>query len=87
MGLLPPVIAFFVASAVCLLIVVWQMAKHEDLIKALMGLVTVVYAFLWGWQNARRIEVGSYSLAAVMTFWSWCLGAGVTYWAIMGDKV
>ncbi len=83
MGLLPPVIGFFIASAFCLLIVVWQMFKHQDALKALLGLVTGVYAFLWGWQNVRRIR----NLGGVMTFWSWCLGAGLVLWAIMGDKV
>jgi hypothetical protein len=87
MGLLPLVIAFAVASAACLLVVVWQMARHEDVGKAFLGLVTVAYAFLWGWQNSDRVRFKTYSLGAVMTLWSWCMGTAFALYAIMGDKL
>ena len=86
MGLLPAVIAFGVVSVACLLVVVYVMAQEEGLGKALVGLVTVLYAFVWGWQNANRIELRSVSLRAVMTVWSWFGGAALVFWLIMGDK-
>jgi hypothetical protein len=86
MGLFPAVIAFGVVSLVCLLVVVYEMAQEENLGKAFLGLITVVYAFVWGWQNANRVQIRSVSLGSVMTVWSWFGGAALVYWAIMGTK-
>jgi hypothetical protein len=86
MGLLPAVIAFAVVSLACLLVVVYAMAQRESLGKAFVGLVTVLYAFVWGWQNADEVELRGVSLRAVMTVWSWFGGAAIVFLAIMGDK-
>jgi hypothetical protein len=85
-GLLPAVIAFAVISIACLLLVVYAMAQREGLGKAFVGLVTVVYAFVWGWQNAQRIRIRSASLGDVMTIWTWFGATALVFWAIMGDK-
>jgi hypothetical protein len=74
MGLEPPIIAFTVASFVCLLIVARQMARREGTGQALLGIVTVVYAFLWGWRHPK-IRVSSLRLRDVMTTWTWCAGS------------
>jgi hypothetical protein len=86
MGLLPVIIAFATLSVGCLLCVVYKIGRHDDMTKAFLGLVTVVYAFIWGWQNARHIRVGRVGLADVMTVWSWCAGTALVFWMIMGDK-
>jgi len=86
MGLLPAVIAFAVVSLGCLLAVAYAMAQRESLGKAFVGLVTVLYAFVWGWQNADKVELRGVSLRAIMTIWSWFSGAALVFWAIMGDK-
>ena len=86
MGLLPAVIAFAVVSLVCLLVVVYAMAQEEGLGKAFLGLITVLYAFVWGWQNANRVYVRNTNLGTVMTYWSWFGGAALAFWAIMGGK-
>ena len=55
--------------------------------KAFLGLVTVAYAFLWGWQNADRVRFKTFGLGAIMTLWSWCMGTAFALFAIMGDKL
>jgi hypothetical protein len=86
MGLLPPIIAFLAASAVCLLIVVAKMARREGLGKAFFGLITVVFAFFWG-STHPKVRVSSFRLRDVMTTWMWCTGAAIVLYMIhLGDK-
>lgn len=85
MGLLPAVITFLVYSVGCLLVVLYKMARDEDMATAFLGL-SVVYAFVWGWRNAEYEYVGRVPLRAVMTTWTWCMGATLFYYFIMGPK-
>jgi len=85
MGLLPAVITFGVYSLGCLLVVLYKMARDEDMATAFLGL-SVVYAFVWGWRNAETEYVGRVPLRAVMSTWSWCVGAMLFYWLIMAPK-
>lgn len=83
MGLLPPIFAFGAFSLGCLLIVAFKMLRQDGATTATLGLVTGVYAFVWGWQNSR-LRVNGFRLRDVMTTWSWCLGATVSLWLIRG---
>lgn len=85
MGLLPAVITFGAFSLGCLLIVLYKMAREEDMATAFLGL-SVVYAFVWGWRHAETHEVGRVKLGDVMTTWSWCIGAMLFYWIIMAPN-
>ena len=85
MGLLPAVIAFGAYSVGCLLLVLYKMAREEDMATAFLGL-SVVYAFVWGWRNADTEDFGRVSMRAVMSTWSICMGGMVFYWLIMAPK-
>jgi hypothetical protein len=82
MGLLPPIIAFSLISVVCLAIIAVAMAKEEGAGKGILGFVTVVYALLWGFQNRRRIRIGSFGLDDVTTILAWSLGTVVVLSAV-----
>ncbi len=85
MGLLPPIIAFVLISVGCLGIIAVQMAREEGAGKAFLGFVTVIYGFLWGWQNRRRIRIGTFGLDDVMQILSWSIGATLLLLLLM-DK-
>ncbi len=87
MGLLPAVITFGVYSVGCMLVVIYKMARDEDIMTAVLGLISAgIYAFVWGWRHADTEYVGRVSLGAVMTTWSLCLGGMAFYWLIMAPK-
>jgi hypothetical protein len=85
MGLLPPIIAFSLISLGCLAIIAVAMARDEGAGKAVIGFVTVLYAFLWGWQNRRRVRIANFGLDDVMVVLSWSLST-VVILALLMDK-
>lgn len=87
MGLEPAVITFAAYSIGCLLVVLYVMARDEDIMTAILGLISAgIYAFVWGWRHSETEYVGRMRLGAVMTTWSWCLGAMAFYWLIMAPN-
>jgi hypothetical protein len=74
-----------VASIGCLLIVVRKMLERQGLGQALVGLVTIAYAFIWGWNNPR-VRVSSFRLRDVMTLWSLTMGAAIVLALILSTE-
>ncbi len=50
---------------VCLILVVIKMYQSEGALKAVLGFICGIYAFIWGWMNA-----GKQGLKNVMIAWT-----------------
>ena len=50
-------------SLVCLILVVVKMYQNEGVVKAILGFICGIYAFIWGWINAGRLGLKNLMLA------------------------
>jgi len=50
-------------NLVCLVLVVVKMYQNEGLIKAILGFICGIYAFIWGWINAGRLGLKNVMIA------------------------
>jgi len=50
-------------SLVCLILVVVKMYQNEGILKAILGFICGIYAFIWGWINAGRLGLKNLMLA------------------------
>lgn len=48
---------------VCLVLVVVKMYQNEGLLKAILGFICGIYAFIWGWINAGRLGLKNVMIA------------------------
>lgn len=48
---------------VCLILVVVKMYQNEGILKAILGLICGIYAFIWGWINAGRLGIKNVMIA------------------------
>lgn len=46
-------------TVVCFLLVLFQLWRTEGVSKGLLGLICSPYAFVWGWQNAKKLDVAA----------------------------
>jgi hypothetical protein len=44
-------------SFVCLILVLTKMYPEEGALKTILGLICGLYALIWGWQNADRLNI------------------------------
>lgn len=59
------VMASILASAVCMLFVLWLLDRERGRLHALLGFFFPPYAYVWAWQNARRL-----GLTPVLLLWT-----------------
>jgi hypothetical protein len=52
-----------VGCFVCLVLVVIKMAQNEGVLKAVLGFICGIYAFIWGWMNTGRLGLKNVMLA------------------------
>jgi hypothetical protein len=50
-------------SLVCLILVVVKMYQNEGALKAILGFICGIYAFIWGWINAGRLGLKNLMIA------------------------
>jgi hypothetical protein len=48
---------------VCLILVVVKMYQNEGVVKAILGFICGIYAFIWGWINAGRLGIKNVMIA------------------------
>jgi hypothetical protein len=65
-------------SLVCLVMVVIKMYQQEGALKAILGFICGIYAFIWGWMNATRL-----GLKNLMIAWTVLILLGIVA-AVMG---
>ncbi len=53
------------ASFVCLILVLMKMYPEEGALKTILGFICGLYALIWGWQNADRLN-----LKPLMQIWT-----------------
>jgi hypothetical protein len=56
---------FNIVSVVLWFVVVGKMFARDGILTGLLGLFIGPYAFIWGWQQADRME-----LRGIMSFWT-----------------
>ena len=54
-GLFAVVVAL--AAFVCQILVLAKMLPEEGILKTILGLICGLYALIWGWQNADRLNI------------------------------
>ncbi len=42
-------------SLICLILVVVKMFQNEGALKAILGFICGIYAFIWGWMNKDKV--------------------------------
>ncbi len=57
--------ATILASAVCMLYVLWMLDREKGRLHALLGLFLPPYAYFWAMWNARRL-----GLAPIVSLWT-----------------
>jgi hypothetical protein len=50
-------------SLVCLIMVVIKMYQKEGALKAILGFICGIYAFIWGWINAGALGIKNLMIA------------------------
>ncbi len=54
-----------VGSIICAIIVIIKMFQTEGALKGILGLLCGLYAFIWGWMNAGKLN-----LRNIMLIWT-----------------
>lgn len=57
-----------IGSLVCFIIVLIQLFKAKGALHGILGLICGIYTFIWGWINAKRLNITN-----IMLIWTVCL--------------
>lgn len=57
-----------IGSLICWIMVLIKMFPAEGALKGILAIICSLYAFIWGWINARR-----FSLTNIMYGWTACI--------------
>ena len=52
-----------IATIVCFIVVLIKLFQNEGAGKGILGLICGLYTFVWGWQNASRLNIKPIMLA------------------------
>lgn len=52
-------------SIACLIIVVIKLFKEKGVAHGILGIICGLYTFIWGWQNANRLNIRN-----IMLIWT-----------------
>jgi uncharacterized membrane protein len=50
---------------ICWIIVLIKMFQNEGALKGILGIICVLYAFIWGWMNSERFGIRN-----IMMIWT-----------------
>ena len=80
MEFLGPIVIYIAGIAVVI-----KMFQKEGLLKGLLGLFCLLYAFIWGWQNTNETSLGL-PVKTWMYIWTgaWVLGIILNFAASSG---
>jgi hypothetical protein len=56
------------------IVVLYKLFQKEGLLKAVLGLICMLYTFIWGWQNISKEEL---KLKTWMYVWSGAIVVGI----------
>ncbi len=70
-------ILFSIVSLICLIYVVIKMFSEKGALHGILGLICGLYALIWGWQNADRLDMRN-----VMMAWTAAIILGIVVGAI-----
>jgi hypothetical protein len=59
-------------SLICWVIILVQMFQKDTVLKAILGIICGLWAFIWGWMNLEK-----HGQKTVMIVWSLCFVIGV----------
>ena len=52
-------------SLACFIIVLVKLFQDEGVGQGILGLICGIYTFIWGWQNAKRLDINT-----IMLIWT-----------------
>lgn len=65
-------IILWIGSIACWVMTLIKMFKHESTGLAVLGIICGIWAFIWGWQNAKK-----YDHLQIMKIWTGLIVASV----------
>ena len=54
-----------IGCLICWIIVLIKMFQNEGALKGILGIICVLYAFIWGWMNSDRLSIRN-----IMMIWT-----------------
>ncbi|MFN0088479.1 MAG: hypothetical protein ACKVX9_24020 [Blastocatellia bacterium] len=70
LGLLSIVLG--IATFVCWILVLIKMFQNEGPLHGIIGIICSIYALIWGWMNADRLNIRN-----IMTIWTGTIVVGL----------
>jgi len=56
-------IVVYIATLVCLVMVLIKLFQVEGALKGILGIICGLYTFVWGWMNADKLNIKNIMLA------------------------
>ena len=54
-----------IGCLICWVIVLIKLFQNEGALKGILGIICVLYAFIWGWMNAEKLSIRN-----IMMIWT-----------------
>ena len=70
---------FLLGAAICAIIVLVKLFQTEGAGKGILGLICGIYLYIWGWMNAKNLN-----LSTIMIAWTALLIIGCILYGIAG---
>jgi len=58
-------LVLWLGCVICFIIVLIKLFQNEGALKGILGLICGLYAFIWGWMNATRLNIKN-----IMMIWT-----------------
>jgi len=58
-------LVLWLGCVICFIIVLIKLFQNEGALKGILGLICALYAFIWGWMNATRLNIKN-----IMMIWT-----------------
>ncbi len=69
----------WLANLVLGIIVLVKLYQKEGIVKAILGFICMLYTFIWGWMNAKGLNITN-----IMWAWTACLIVAIILQVVVG---